>query len=407
MNLKQSFKIAAKSIAAKKGRSALTMLGIIIGLAAVIILVSFAKGQNKWLEDYYASMVDNSIQISAWKWTGYGNDESVAESLYSYCQEMDQYILGITPYNQVYNSVTIKYGSKTLDDTMEWEKRPQLYLGNQQFSLCQGYTIERGRDLTYLDIEKLNQVCVLGSQAASAIFDYADPLGQTIYINGNPFTVVGIYADSGLSSDAGYYSSKDRVVLMPYTLSRLFDGVDTGSFIAVAKDADSATLAVTLLNGYGKGLVGENGSFWAENQNQWIEDSDAQSKMQQMFLGGIAAISLLVGGIGIMNIMLVTVTERTREIGIRKAIGAERKSIIAQFLIEACLICGLGGLVGIAIGYLGTAIVCKLVLEFISWPSPAVTGGSFAFSVAMGVIFGLYPAVKASGLQPVDALRAD
>ena len=129
--------------------------------------------------------------------------------------------------------------------------------------------------------------------------------------------------------------------------------------------------------------------------------------MQEMFLGGIAAISLLVGGIGIMNIMLVTVTERTREIGIRKAIGAERKSIIAQFLIEACLICGIGGLVGIAIGYLGTVIVCKETLGFIVWPSAGVTGGAFAFSVVMGVIFGLYPAVKASGLQPVDALRAD
>ena len=403
MNLKQAFKIAAKSIAAKKGRSFLTMLGIIIGLAAVIILVSFAKGQNKWLEDYYASMVDNSISIYAWKWNGYGEDQSVAEKLYAYCQEMD-YLLGITPQNQVYGNTTIKYGAKTLDrDNMDWSSRPQLYLGNQQYSLCMGYTLAKGRDISYLDIENLNQVCVLGAKAASAIFDYADPLNQTIYINGNPFIVIGVFADSGLENN-----SKDRVVLMPYTLSRLFNGnVDTGQFVAVAKDATSATLAVSMLNGFGQGLVGENGSFWADNQNQWIDDSNEQNRMQQLFLGGIAAISLLVGGIGIMNIMLVTVTERTREIGIRKAIGAERKSIIAQFLIEACLICGLGGLVGIAIGYLGTAIVCKIVLQFISWPSPGVTGGAFAFSVAMGVIFGLYPAVKASGLQPVEALRAD
>ena len=403
MNLKQAFKIAAKSIAAKKGRSFLTMLGIIIGLAAVIILVSFAKGQNKWLEDYYASMVDNSISIYAWKWNGYGEDQTVAEKLYSYCQEMD-YLLGITPQNQVYGNTTIKYGAKTLNrDNMDWSTRPQLYLGNQQYSLCMGYTLAKGRDISYLDIENLNQVCVLGAKAASAIFDYADPLNQTIYINGNPFTVIGVYADSGLENN-----SKDRVVLMPYTLSRLFNGnVDTGQFVAVAKDATSATLAVSMLNGFGQGRVGESGNFWADNQNQWIDDSNEQNRMQQLFLGGIAAISLLVGGIGIMNIMLVTVTERTREIGIRKAIGAERKSIIAQFLIEACLICGLGGIVGIAIGYLGTAIVCKIVLQFISWPSPGVTGGAFAFSVAMGVIFGLYPAVKASGLQAVEALRAD
>ena len=129
--------------------------------------------------------------------------------------------------------------------------------------------------------------------------------------------------------------------------------------------------------------------------------------MQSLIMGSIAGISLLVGGIGIMHIMLVTVTERTREIGIRKAIGAERKSIIAQFLIEACMICGIGGLFGIAAGYIGTLIVGKLSFKMILWPSPSVAVGSFFISVALGVIFGLYPAIKASGLQPVDALRAD
>ena len=146
---------------------------------------------------------------------------------------------------------------------------------------------------------------------------------------------------------------------------------------------------------------------YVSTPNTWQEQSEEQDKMQQRFLGGIAAISLAVGGIGIMNIMLVTVTERTREIGIRKAIGAERKSIIAQFLIEACMICGIGGLFGIAAGYIGTLIVGKLSFKMILWPSPGVAVGSFFISVALGVIFGLYPAIKASGLQPVDALRAD
>lgn len=404
MNLKQAFKIAAKSIGAKKGRSALTMLGIIIGLAAVIILVSFAQGQNQWMQDYFASMVDNSIEIYAYKDTGSGPDTSISEKLYSYCQTMSDYIVGVTPNDQIYGDFTIQYGAKTIGQNTEWEKRPQMMLGNQQFGLCKGYTIREGRDLTYLDIKNLNQVCVLGGQAAQLIFDYADPVGQSIHVNGIPFTVVGVYEGSGLTS----FNNKDRVILLPYTLSRLFPrGVDTGNFVAVAKDASSTTMAVSLLNGYLKGLVGSNGSYYAQNQNTWKDESEDQDRMQQMFLGGIAAISLLVGGIGIMNIMLVTVTERTREIGIRKAIGAERKSIIAQFLIEAMLICGIGGMIGIAIGYLGTAIVCQLVLGFISWPSIPVTLGSFAFAVAMGVIFGLYPAIKASGLQPVEALRAD
>ena len=145
-----------------------------------------------------------------------------------------------------------------------------------------------------------------------------------------------------------------------------------------------------------------------DSNDVYKEQQGDATKMQQNFLGGIAAISLLVGGIGIMNIMLVTVTERTREIGIRKAIGAERRSIIAQFLIEAAVICSIGGIIGIAIGYVGTLIAGKLLLDgMILLPSIPITIGAFLFSVVLGILFGMYPAVKASGLQPVVALRAE
>ena len=167
----------------------------------------------------------------------------------------------------------------------------------------------------------------------------------------------------------------------------------------------------TSLNGFLSGLINTNyGSYGVYPVDTWAKESTEANAMQQRFLGGIAAISLLVGGIGIMNIMLVTVTERTREIGIRKAIGAERKSIIAQFLIEAAMICSIGGLIGIAIGYVGTMVAGKLLLSTttdVLLPSPIITLGAFLFSVALGVIFGMYPAVKASGLQPVVALRAE
>ena len=154
----------------------------------------------------------------------------------------------------------------------------------------------------------------------------------------------------------------------------------------------------------------ENGDYQVYSDNSYAQNMKSQSNMQALVLGAIAGISLLVGGIGIMNIMLVTVTERTREIGIRKAIGAERKSIIAQFLIEAAMICSIGGLIGIAIGYVGTMVAGKLLLSTttdVLLPSPIITLGAFLFSVALGVIFGMYPAVKASGLQPVVALRAE
>ena len=179
-------------------------------------------------------------------------------------------------------------------------------------------------------------------------------------------------------------------------------------FVVKVKSSDAIAPTVTSLNGFLSGLIGEqNGSYGVTSPQTYQKEQNQADAMQQRFLGGIAAISLLVGGIGIMNIMLVTVTERTREIGIRKAIGAERRSIIVQFLIEAAMICGIGGLFGIVVGYIGTLIVGKLSFNMILIPSPGVTLGAAAISVALGIIFGMYPAIKASGLQPVVALRAD
>ena len=401
MNLNQAFKIAAKSIAAKKGRSALTMLGVIIGLAAVIILVSYAQGQNQQMRAYYESLGTNVINIEASSW----NSQGISDALCNYCMELDEYVLGVTPNIQMYNQTVVKYGAKTLDNYQtSWEESPQVVMGNQQFALCNNLTVAKGRDLSYLDIQKYSQVCVLGSKMASMLFNYADPIGKTITINGTPFEVVGVFEEK----DPNNYSGVDRYILVPYTMTRLLNSSTSwSSFVAKAKDSASTTRAITLLDGFLKGLIGENGYYYVQTPNQWQEQGEAQDKLQQRFLGGIAAISLAVGGIGIMNIMLVTVTERTREIGIRKAIGAERRSIIAQFLIEACMICGIGGIFGIAAGYIGTLIVGKLSFNMILWPSVGVTVGAFFISVALGVIFGLYPAIKASGLQPVVALRAE
>ena len=201
----------------------------------------------------------------------------------------------------------------------------------------------------------------------------------------------------------------DRYIVLPYSMNRVLNGqTSMDTFVAKAKDSESTTRAITLLKGFLQGVIDPNSGYYSvTTPNQMQEEGAEQDKMQQRFLGGIAAISLAVGGIGIMNIMLVTVTERTREIGIRKAIGAERKSIIAQFLIEACMICGIGGIFGIIVGYIGTLIVGKLSFHTILIPNAGITVGAFFISVALGVAFGLYPAIKASGLQPVEALRAD
>ena len=425
MNFSQAFKMAAKSISANKGRSALTMLGVIIGLAAVIILVSYAQGQNMALRAYYESMGTNTITVSAYSYRG-GVD--VASALYDYCLQLDDLVLGVSPTGYIYSDPVIKFESKTI--ARQWQNLgggamtstgdyPNIVLGNDKYGLCSDYKIAEGRDLSYLDIEKENQVCVLGSAVADELFGFADPVNKTITINGIPFLVVGVYQSKSAgvnvgSSEEGQWiqdtiNRQDYMLLLPSTMTRLFNNNQPiENYIIKAKDAESLKEVSTLVNGFLAGFISsDSGYYYIDNPTSYQNQQAEADKLQQRFLGGIAAISLLVGGIGIMNIMLVTVTERTREIGIRKAIGAERRSIIVQFLIEAAMICGIGGIFGIIVGYLGTLIVGKMNFDIILIPSAGITVGAFLISVALGIIFGLYPAVKASGLQPVEALRAD
>ena len=259
---------------------------------------------------------------------------------------------------------------------------------------------------------------MLGSATAEYLFSFADPIDKTITINGMPFRVIGVYQSKGGANIGGKEEDQwmqesikqlDRMILLPDSMIRYFNHNDPiQDYMVKVKDSQSIPEVTTSILGYLSGIIDTNSGFYGVNSTEeYLQQEDEASAIQQRFLGGIAAISLLVGGIGIMNIMLVTVTERTREIGIRKAIGAERKSIIVQFLIEAAMICGIGGIFGIIVGYLGTLIVGKMNFDIILIPSAGITVGAFLISVALGIIFGLYPAVKASGLQPVEALRAD
>ena len=414
MKLGQAVKMAAKSIFSNVGRSALTMLGIIIGLAAVIILVSYAQGQNAAMRAYYESMGTNTVQVSASTWDA---SLDVSQALYSYCLGLDDLVEGVTPAGQA-NASAISYGSKTLTSD-DWNTMTTVYLGSDQYGRCSDYHIARGRDLSILDVEKLSQVCVLGSATAGELFSFADPLDKTITINGIPFRVIGVYQSKAAGVTVGSKEEdqylldeirrQDRMVLLPHTMTRYFNNNQPiDQFIVKVKSSDAIAPTVTALNGFLSGVISSDyGYFSVTSPETWQKEQSQADAMQQRFLGGIAAISLLVGGIGIMNIMLVTVTERTREIGIRKAIGAERRSIIVQFLIEAAMICGIGGVFGIAVGYIGTLIVGKLSFNLILIPSPGVTLGAAAISIALGIIFGMYPAIKASGLQPVAALRAE
>ena len=402
--LYEYLKMAVSNIRANKMRSFLTMLGIIIGVAAVVIMVSVIQGQNQQWMKYILSQGTNRLSVEAYSWNG----TNISDELSKYCMGLGDLVEGITPSSlQINQTVNIKYGSKVFstDNWDDWTKRITVELGSEQYGLCNNYTIAEGRDMSHLEIEKANNVCVLGGGAAELIFDFVNPIGKTITLNSTPFQVVGVYEKKGVDG----WPEWDNIILIPYTFNRSMNGNQPiQSYTIKAVDAEASTRASTLIQGFLKGLIPEdNGWYNVQNSNQSIDNVNEQNLMQSLVVGCIAGVSLLVGGIGIMNIMLVTVTERTREIGIRKAIGAERKSIIIQFLIEACMLCGLGGIIGIFFGYLGTLIAGKFMLQMILYPTMSITIGAFAFSVVLGVVFGMYPAIKASGLQPVVALRAD
>ena len=418
MNLWQAFKMAFKSISMKKTRSFLTMLGIIIGVASVVIMVSVVQGQNRQTMEMFEKMGDNKITVRAYNY--YDTNNETSQKLYDYCLTLSDLVDGITPDVEIGDTVTVQYGAKTLrvndwsGGSYDWETAMHIKLGSDQYGVCNNYTLAGGREMSYLDVEKTNAVCVLGAGAKEALFDFTDPVGEYITINGQPFKVVGYYDPM----DIEYWPEMDNIIVLPYTFNRSMNkNSSIDSYVVKAKSAQATVEAMTLLTAYLSGMFPQNemgycdfGGYNVNSDNSSAEQIQSQSNMQSLVLGAIAGISLLVGGIGIMNIMLVTVTERTREIGIRKAIGAERKSIIAQFLIEAAMICSIGGLIGIAIGYVGTMVAGKLLLSTttdVLLPSPIITLGAFLFSVALGVIFGMYPAVKASGLQPVVALRAE
>lgn len=401
MKFGQAFKMAVKSIMAKKGRSFLTMLGIIIGIASVMTIVATVSGYNQKMVEAFEAQGTNKITASIYLNSG----ENGFERIYHYCQGLGDEVIGVTPNAQI--SKTVKYGAKS-SDLMDWQEQPRLYLGSEQYSKVNSFVIARGRDLSKVDVDDYHQVCVLGARAARSLFDYADPVNQNIMIDGVPFTVVGVYAEKDASSSY----SMDSVIALPYTASRFLPGTETNFNECAVKVKDSQTVSkvIARLQAYIDSITQNSSNGWgyAYSEQQWADESRGALDMISVVLGGIAGISLLVGGIGIMNIMLVTVTERTREIGIRRAIGAERASIVTQFLVESAMICGIGGVIGIIIGYGGTNVAGKLLFKGMSLlPSPQITLGAFLFSVSLGILFGMYPAIKASGLQPVVALRAD
>ncbi len=411
MNLWQAFKMAFRSIWGNKGRSILTMLGVIIGISAVMTIFSVAQGLNRKTMEQFEAMGTNTISVYAYSY----NRIDLFNELYAYCLQLGDLVEGVTPQADLY-AESITYGIKSkaeIENSQNAYIRTQL--GSHQYSLCNNFQIAKGRDLSKIDIDQYKNVCVMGAQAAKYFFDLADPVGKTIYVNSIPFTVVGVYAVKDTFSPPEW--SMDNIIVFPYSSARALgqDTRDMNNFLVKAKSAGAISEVTTKITGFLTGILGDpqnpnsamKGEFSIYSDSIWQEQSSELMLMMSLVLGGIAAISLLVGGIGIMNIMLVTVTERTKEIGIRRAIGAKRTSIVTQFLIEAGVICGIGGVIGAGFGTLLTVVGSQLLIKEMFLPTPGITVLAVSVAVGIGIIFGLYPAVKASGLQPVAALRAE
>ena len=388
--------MAFESILDKKIRSLLTMLGIIIGVGAVLILVSVVQGYNADLTAYYEKQGVNKVNVTILNFDRTNTTDQSGEFMDWVNETLAGHITGVTPSSST--SGTLRF-EQSINDSAT------IYFGNEQWSACSNYTLDEGRDLLSMDMDRRSQVGVIGSYLADTLFGFQDPIGQVLSVNGTPLTVVGIF----YQKDGGAEESMDDAVVVPYTLNRKMLGTDTVSqfTVKVASSTDMANVMSQVELWCAENVDTNTGEYTVENGNDAMEAAEDETASLQVVLGGVAAIALLVGGIGIMNIMLVTVTERTREIGIKKAIGAQRQVIISQFLVESTVLSGCGGVIGIFIGYTGSLLAGKLIYDLILLPQVWMALAAFAFSLAIGVGFGLYPAVKASGLQPVDALRAD
>lgn len=400
---KEGFLMAWASIVANKMRSLLTMLGIIIGVAAVIALVSIGYGVRQQIQDSISSLGSNLLMI----YPGAPRTPGVRPTADS------QKTLKIGDYNTIVKLSDVDMASPVsagssyilIYTSKNWTTQVMGVNGNFQY--INNWTLKSGRFITDSQVQRRERVAVIGNTVATNLFGTEDPVGKDIRIKNNPYKVVGVLEPKGSGS---FGNDQDDVVYIPYTtgMERL-QGVDYLRMIYV-KGKDGVDLNRLQSDIENIVRVRHNiknpamDDFNVRNMATVMQTMEETTGTMTLFLGAVAAISLVVGGIGIMNIMLVSVTERTREIGVRKALGATYRVIVMQFLIEAVVISLIGGLIGIVVG-IGAS---KLIATFTSMKTVISMGPillSFGFSMAIGLIFGLYPARKAAKLNPIDALH--
>lgn len=399
----ESVSIALNALVANKLRSILTMLGIIIGVGAVIAMISIGMGVQDKVETSIASLGSNLIMVTPGAASSSGSRQAAGSNITLTAKDAQAIAKEVSGISQVAPSVSKQY---------------QIVAGNQNWTTTvQGTTpeyqgvrntgVQSGSFITSQDVDTRNRVAVIGSTVASNLFGEVNAVGQTIRINNAPFKVIGVLESKGQS--AGGQDQDDTVIVPMTTAQERLMGISHVQMISVQADNTEVINKVqedltTLLRARHKITADKADDFTVRNMVSVMNTAAETTQTITLLLGNIAAISLLVGGIGIMNIMLVSVTERTREIGIRKALGAKYKDILLQFLIEAVVIGVVGGSIGILLG-ISSSYIISLIAGWKTVISPLSIIAAFAFSVGIGLFFGIYPARKAALLDPIDALR--
>jgi len=403
MKASKLIRVAGESIAKNKMRTMLTMLGIIIGVGAVIVMVAIGQGAQSQIREQIDNLGTNMIvvtpgsssQSGASQGAGSFNRLSVddAETL----EQQGFLISGVSP--------VIMAPTQAIGGQGNW--RSVVYGVSTDYQTIRDWTVTSGSFFDATDVRSMRKVAVIGNTVAENLFPGEDPVGQQIQLRNVPFDIIGVLSEKGQTAEG---SDQDDVILAPYTTvqTRLSGRSHIAQILAstfVPDDIPAAQGEISAIMREAHGLAEwEEDDFTVRNQTDLAETAQGTTQVMTMLLAAIASISLLVGGIGIMNIMLVSVTERTREIGIRLAIGARGSDVLTQFLIESVVMSVAGGAIGVGIGFGGAVLVGHL-MNWSTTISPAMVALALGFAATVGVFFGFYPARKAAALNPIEALR--
>jgi len=403
MKVGSTLNIALRALRRNKMRSVLTALGIIIGVAAVIAMVGIGNGAKAQVEAQIASLGQNVIIVSSGSTTssgirtGWGGAGTLK---IEDAEAIRREVSGVTVVSEEVISTT-----QVAAGNQNWFTR--IYGESADYFDLRQWALADGAPFTDQDVRSANKVCVIGKTTASQIYGNEDPVGQILRIKNVPFTITGILTSKGFTTQG---VDQDDIVITPYTsaMKRVLGGTTLRNINVQVADANEMSAAqqqmIELLRQRHNIRAGRDDDFTVRTQQEIADAATATTAVMTILLGSIAGVSLVVGGIGIMNIMLVSVTERTREIGTRMAVGAHGSDILTQFLIEAVTLSSVGGVIGIIFG-IGTSQILSI---YAHWPTLISLSSiiiAFMFSAAVGILFGFYPARKAAALDPIEALR--